>query len=788
MSTDEAPRRVGDEARGDLLDRLPDTVFETDADGRFVYLSAAWTTLSGYELAASQGESLLRYFCSDGARDVLRLVEGRLDDPTGPIAALTRADGQSLWVHLRATLSEGRLAGMMRDVSEVYRDHLERGELSEVARLTSKPVIILDDQARVTWANAAWQELTGYTLDEARGRTPVALLQGPDSEPPLLDAMIAALQSGRPHATTFLGYAKSGEAFWVLAEDSPVLDSQGCLHRIISVHSDVTLQHEHERRAERHLRELEDRVRQRSDELAGARATAEAEALSKDVYVSVVAKEVRAPLSAIIGYCHLLLASELDARQNNFVLKCDRAAKLLMSTVNDIVDSSRSQSAADLQNQTFSLQDVADDVVSLNGALARLKNLDFSFSLSPDVPPLVVGDRSRLTRVLVNLVNNAIKFTHRGAVKVDVETHSDATSDDVVELVFTVRDDGIGMSPEEVAGLYDAFTPEAARQWRESGGTGLGLATCKSLVTLMGGELTVDSTKGKGSSFRFTMSLRRPNQADRELHQIQRNKRQHHRQWNHARILVVDANVFNQQVAIDLLTDVGCEVEFADSGLMALEILDIRPRFDAMLLNAQLPDLDGLSVARRIRQDRSQSELVVIGLASSAGTHDADAYKAAGMNDVAWLPFTPEDLYALLENWLPSYRQRREVGGREVDVIDDIQREIDPSTLPRLLGDDPERISLVVTKFLQTSTRTIDLMRRASDDRDFDALRRLGHSLKSAAAAVGAIRMGRLCANLEELLQHGITSDVDQVVNDIASRYEKVRTAFGESDPSGASS
>ncbi|HEY9107148.1 MAG TPA: two-component regulator propeller domain-containing protein, partial [Roseateles sp.] len=341
---------------------------------------------------------------------------------------------------------------------------------------------------------------------------------------------------------------------------------------------------------------LEQRVRERTEELALAQHAAEASTRAKSDFLANMSHEIRTPMNAILGMSYLALQTGLDARQRNYVDKVHRAAESLLGIINDILDFSKIEAGRlEIEEIPFRLGDVLDQLATLVGMRAEEKELELLFALPPGLPTALVGDPSRLGQILLNLSNNAVKFTERGEVTVAVaETARDGER---VTLRFEVRDTGIGIAPEEVARLFQPFTQADASTSRRYGGSGLGLAICRHLVESMGGEIGVDSEPGRGSCFHFTLPLglqpdAAPAPQDAGLQGM--------------RVLVVDDHPAARELLRTLAEAFGLQAETAADGAAALQAVaqadaEDRP-FRLLLLDWHMPGLDGIACVERLAQ------------------------------------------------------------------------------------------------------------------------------------------------------------------------------------------
>ncbi len=395
--------------------------------------------------------------------------------------------------------------------------------------------------------------------------------------------------------------------------------------------------------------------------LAEARDAALESAKLKGVFLANMSHEIRTPLNGLIGMTELLLDTELTSDQREHALVIHSSGEILLGVVNDILDLSKIEAGMlRFEQRRFDLRGLVDDTVTLVAGRARQRGLEIKVSIAPEVPETLRGDPGRLRQVLINLVGNALKFTEVGSVEIAVSCQ--VQDREGISLFFEVRDTGIGITPEQQKRLFEAFSQADSSTTRKYGGTGLGLAICKELITRMGGTLGVESQAGQGSTFwflaRFTKdtpaseaellaeaksasgsALRLPPAAERK----------------ELRVLLVEDNVVNQRVALHQLARLGCVVEKVENGEEAVAQF-ARDRFDVILMDCQMPVMDGYEATRAIRlcekqrvaRGESQPRTRIIALTASVLETDRERCLAAGMDDYLSKPFKRDELEAML--------------------------------------------------------------------------------------------------------------------------------------------
>jgi signal transduction histidine kinase/CheY-like chemotaxis protein/HPt (histidine-containing phosphotransfer) domain-containing protein len=617
-------------------------------------------------------------------------------------------------------------------------------------------VTIVDSDLTIRFWNPAFCQLqrlpdgvmrSGVTMGDVFRALAARGDYGPGAIDGLVSAREALCLQFQPH--NFTRIRVDGVVLNIIGR--PIYAADGAVSGFVTIYHDVTSE-----------RRYEQQLEAKNEELQQAKQLAEAASMAKGQFLSNMSHEIRTPLNCVIGMAYLALKTELDPRQRDYLEKIRFAGEHVLGIIDDILDISKIEAGKmELQHADFSLDQVVQTLTAVVAPKAASRGLELVFDLDPSLPPVLVGDPLRLKQVLINYANNAIKFSEQGRIVFRVRMVAGSAADCL--LRFEVSDQGIGLSEAEMAKLFVSFQQADTSTTREYGGTGLGLAICKELAQLMGGDVGVKSQPGVGSTFWFTArlgvsSIPMPtliNQISDAAGELLASSRMSAMlaALQTARILLVEDNIFNQQIAQEMLEEVGAAVHLANNGAAALELLHAGD-FDCVLMDLQMPVMDGLEATRRIRSAPRLSHLPVLAMTATATTEARVRCIDAGMNDFISKPVQPALLYQTIAKWLPQRAPQAEpqppapvpaaMRGGDPDVID-------LTVLSMLLGYDQGKVSKFAAKFLHSAQEGIGDMEAALGRGDVAALRELGHRLKGSARTVGAFRMGDLCEQLEQL-------------------------------------
>lgn len=383
---------------------------------------------------------------------------------------------------------------------------------------------------------------------------------------------------------------------------------------------------------------------------------ASAASKAKSDFLARMSHEIRTPMNAIIGLSELMATTKLNTQQQNYLQNIQVSGDILLTLINDILDLSKIEAdKLELEKIRFTPSEVFDSVHTIIEPAARAKGLTLTLKGTDTLPPALMGDPTRLRQVLINLVNNAVKFTDHGAVAVRVAAKE--VGDKLTEISCSVQDTGIGVSPDQQEKLFRAFTQADETVTRRFGGTGLGLAICKQLVEMMDGKIWVESEPGTGTTFHFNVQLARANMsaanALTKSRQTADTTGAKYNIFKSARILVAEDNPINRMIAAKLLEQVGAHSDFAVDGREAFKKAS-SGAYDLILMDLQMPEMDGIEVTRALRETDRGAPVPIIAMTANVSDEDRTRCFEAGMNGHIPKPFKPEEFYAAMMEWLPE--------------------------------------------------------------------------------------------------------------------------------------
>ncbi|QIP18041.1 response regulator [Spirosoma aureum] len=520
------------------------------------------------------------------------------------------------------------------------------------------------------------------------------------------------------------------KAIQVLSSSSPVYDAEGMLQYVVSSSIDIS-----------------DRV-QSQLRLHEAKELAEQAARIKENFLANMSHEIRTPLNAIIGFSNLLEVTPLNEEQAEFVKLVQTAGKNLLTIVNDILDISKIEAGMiQMESIPFSIRSLVASLQTMLQPTAADKNLKLFFDVDPTLPPLVLGDPTRLTQILLNLLSNAIKFTKEGSITAQITRQEE--TEQSVRVQFKVTDTGIGIEADALPHIFERFRQASNFTTRYYGGTGLGLNIVKSLTQIQGGWITVTSKPGKGSEFTLEIPYQIAPESVRKS--IDPDLTKTNAVKKSLTILAVEDNLMNQKLVLQVIKRLGYKAELAENGQQALDMLQ-KGSFDLILMDIQMPVMDGYQTTRHIRTTL-QSNIPIIAMTAHALASEREQCLQAGMNDFLPKPFQMEDLQRMIQHYgFPNGEKAPMVEtSHPVQAIDSASFSVEP--LLNSVGNDTELAMELLEIYLDKTPDEIKQLQQALSDGDVKAIGRTLHTQKAPGMMMGLKEATELNLQIEALVK-----------------------------------
>ncbi|MCX6855266.1 MAG: ATP-binding protein, partial [Verrucomicrobia bacterium] len=638
------------------------------------------------------------------------------------------------------------------------------------------------DGTIVTFNRTAEQKL-GYTAEEVIGKQSPAIIHVPEEV--ITRARELSTELGReiqPGFETFIAKAaigeiderewtyvrKDGSHFPVRLSVTALFNERGKITGYLGVGSDITEQ------------------KRAAEELLQAKETAEGASRAKSDFLATMSHEIRTPMNGIIGMSSLLLDTDLQPKQREMVDAVRQSGEALMTIIEDILDFSKIEARKlDLVDEAFRLDSVIRGVVDLLHHKAAAREIELIVNIAPDVPHSLIGDPGRLRQILMNLVGNGIKFTDDGHIRIEVR-RLDSPPADPVTLEMSVTDTGIGMTPEQQAQLFQAFTQVDSSTTRRFGGTGLGLAICKRLVELMGGQIGVESQRHAGSRFWLRLPMRVA--LTQELPLAEENTASDEKAAITSfgdikpRILVVEDNEVNARMAMMMLEKHGYPAEIARDGEEAVDRF-ASGVYDGVLMDCHMPHMDGYQATRAIREIEAspiwkRPRCRIIAMTANVMAGERERCLEAGMDDYVSKPLRAKPLTEALNRIQVLAESKEDVESTpwsaedESTAKDSIQQLADELSVE-------DTVELIENWLKDTPERILDLENLVTGE-DQAALRRTAHSLKGSSSLFGLTYLHTLCRELEQLAENNLRANQAALIAQLNKAFDAAAPALRE--------
>jgi PAS domain S-box-containing protein len=760
-----------------LFEASTEAIAFINEKGHVERVNSQFTAIFGYTPDEINGRSLDETIIppsrsEEGRAVTAEILKGR------PIFLETlrqRKDGSEVNVSVTGMpiTIDGKSVGIYaiyRDISSQKKAELEiviqKAYLEQLFEASTEAIAFIDENDRVEQINSQFTAIFGFTPDEVVGRSLDDTIIPPSRREEGKTVKID-IKKGKHIFHETKRQCKDGRLIDVSITGMPI-SIEGKDVGVYAIYRDIS----NRKRAELELKK--------------AKTAAEEATRAKSDFLANMSHEIRTPLNAIIGLSHLAMQTQLTPQQQDYQEKIHTSAYTLLRLIDDILDFSKIEAGKlGLDIISFNLQEVMQRMSSIISVKSSEKDIGFSMHIPDLVPSYLRGDALRLEQVLLNLISNAVKFTEKGDVSAAVELVEE--SDQEAVLRFIISDTGIGMTPGQVEQLFQPFRQADFSITRKYGGTGLGLAICKRLLEMMDSEIEVQSTLGKGSTFTFQVRFEKAQREETEIVagiSIEIAKAL----LAGRRLLVVEDNDANLQVAQELLEQAGLEVVPAVNGSDAVALV-AKERFDGVLMDIQMPVMDGLTATRKIRQHHSPSDLPILAMTANAMAADREECLAAGMNDHIAKPIKPGILYKTLVR-----RLRPDI---DVNAYVNQGMSTDPDgvgegdDLPCLDGIDVQSGLVSVNSDWQLYLKLLfnfhrrhqhidGEIQKALARGDVDEAQRLAHTTKGVAGTIGAKALSLAAAQLESVLKENDHDRIPDLLERFSKAAAQVTAALGD--------
>ncbi len=717
-----------------------------------------------YNLPGGSGLELLKFIRANNNQSPVIIVTSQGDEK---IAVEAMKNGASDYIPKNLLTAEG-LAQSLRFVlkmkeSEHERTRIQR-ELLETQKklaavIANSPIIlfILDEQGNFTLFEGKGLHETGIDTKVQIG----APIESISSIIPISRDDFNETMKGEEKISVYQIGEKFYEVFY-----SPMKNENESVCGVFGVASDITIH------------------KLAEEELKKAKQYAEDTAKMKEQFLANMSHEIRTPMNGIIGLTRILLGTSISEEQLKYLMSIKTCSDNLLVIINDILDLSKIEaSKMNFEKVAFNIEDIITHTFELFEPKAIEKNLKLSYSIDESVPGVILGDPTRLSQITNNLVSNAIKFTSTGGVTVSIKVRSEREEN--VSIDFEVIDTGIGIPEESLSNIFESFTQAGSDTTRKYGGTGLGLTIVKKLIELQGGTIGIRSTVGKGTTFFFHLTF--ANASQDEIKNASLNT-ESAIDLSHLHILIAEDNSINQMIVKKVFSEWGATIEIADNGKICVEKVQ-NGKFDIVLMDIQMPEMDGNAAARKIRNELPEPFRSIPIMAMTAHATSTEKQKCfdSGMNEYISKPFDPWELKRKIAALTGTTSTTGEISteNSNVDAADKGQhakrknhseivppiieesrskaiqtesgekqhpheQKIDLSYLQQIGGDNPAFIMQMIEMFLQKTPVALEEMNEKFNQQNWEDLKNIAHRIKPSYTYIGLGRIHKMLAEIED--------------------------------------
>lgn len=740
----------------DLVETASDVLFRVNLKGEFTYVNPVAVRLTGYseqELLEMNFSDLVETkYQAKVARFYLDQYENERES-TYLEFGIRDKNGGAKWIgqNLELVWDDNIITGFQaisRDITvlRLAQKAVSRSEESKRAIINAAldSIISIDINGNVIEFNPAAERTFGFKIEEAIGMPLSDLIIPEEHRAAHKAGMQRLLSTGEPKLIgkriEINALHKNGHEFPVELTLTQIFSEEG-LH-FTAFARDITEQ------------------KAAGEAIQEAKLLAERNAEYQTRFLASMSHEIRTPLNAVIGISHLLSKTELTDKQRRYVRDVGRSSDILLGLIDNILDFQKMEGGfLELEEVEFNLHDLLYEIIDRAKYLAAEKDLKIELEIAPSVPGWIQSDPIRITQILSNLLNNSVKFTPSGSIH--ILTHTDPTEDGITNLTFEVKDTGIGISESSKDKVFSSFTQASSDTTRRFGGSGLGLPIVRELVTAFGGSLSFESMLGEGSQFFVTIPVKPVSAQD--LKAVPANDQDY--KLEGIRVLVVEDNPVNQFVAKEILESWSAVVVLASGGKEALDILRAES-FDIVLMDIQMPDMDGFETTSRIRIELGIQEdrLPIIALTASALREQKERAFESGMNDFVMKPFDPGFLHSRIAKFVYS-------NGEEKSAPKSI---LNWDEFEQNYGSTPDLKQKIISILLEQVPQNIAAIKDSMAHSDSAGLRFTAHKMLTSAKMIGAAKITNLCVHILDIDPESLQTELDATATRLIEYLEEL--------------
>ncbi|HEV8084024.1 MAG TPA: PAS domain S-box protein [Chitinophagaceae bacterium] len=754
-----------------LIENSGVVMYTTSINGCITFSSSKAFQLTGYTMEELTGMHFTNLIDAENLEEVKgkykRQVENKIEETLVEFCIRTK-QGELKWVEQSAILvSEDEMPvgfqctvkdisekKIMEEVLTKYETELVQNQkrLQSVLDNTTSFIYIKDLDGSYLVTNKQFKETFNVNDDKVIGKTAFNFAN-PEQAKRFTDYDNEVIRTCKPVELEEIIEMPDGKHHFLIIK-FPLLDAQNKIYGLSGIGTDIT-----------------ERVRY-EEQLIQAKKIAEDAKKMQEQFLANMSHEIRTPMNGIQGMTDLLLETQLSEEQIDFTKTIKRSSDSLLVIINDILDFSKIQAGKlTIEKIDFKLVEVVENIKVIFRHRLQEKKLSFKFDIDQNVPSILNGDPYRLNQILVNLLGNAIKFTHDGGINIRVSIQKRSAEKAVLNFVIT--DTGIGIQPDKIKEIFESFTQASIETSRKYGGTGLGLAITKQLLELQGGSISAESEINTGTTFRFLIPYHYSNSNNSEVFKPQELKN-NSALLNGKKFLIAEDNEINQKVIRHVLKKAGGLLDIANNGLEAISYLKRNPHYDLIIMDLQMPEMDGYEATKYIRSDMNLS-IPIIAMTASALKGEKEKCLAIGMNDYLSKPFDVSYLYKRITELLNEQSTKPIIMETKTTTNENL---FDLSLLQEM--DDNEYIAEILTTYLGNTPGELKELKKICSDNQFDAIYKMAHKLKGSSGLLYAHGILRILSKIEEFAKAEIKEGLPVLAQQASDEFLKIEAPLKE--------